>query len=268
MTAKDKTNQQSLELSDSSVAEQQDVELSFVLKIHDGHLSEVKASAIINMLSALNWIVGVDEAGVKTVKEGSITIALSVPNANVHSAIANIQKASIKNNHQIARIQKELTKYGLNCADISYGIFDHNGVYKPKKVLLKVPEAEREDIFVQEEILDGRITRLQKGKDKSDHITIILNNRNEVPAECSHEMLKKLHPYFDKEISLRFKGKASYLTKSNSYELKLKKYIIISFVEIDKINIDDWIDNFRSKGASNWSKFDDPIAEWLKGRQD
>ena len=37
---------------------------------------------------------------------------------------------------------------------------------------------------------------------------------------------------------------------------------------IEDVTLDEWIDDFRSKGASNWSKYDDPIDEWLKGRQD
>ncbi len=261
-----KAKQQSLELPDNSISEKQNEELSFVLKIHDGHLHEVSASTIINLLSAFNQILGIKDAGFKTVKEGSITLALNVPNPLVMNAIANIQKATIKNNNQISRIQKELSKYGLTNADISYGAFN-NDVYQIKEVLLKVPEHESENIFNQEETLDGCITRLQKGKDKSDHITIILNNGDEVPAECSHSMLEKIHPYFNTGISLRFKGVASYLTTSNNYELKLKKYVINSFLEVENIGIDDWIDNFRSKGASGWSKFDDPITEWLKERQ-
>ena len=37
---------------------------------------------------------------------------------------------------------------------------------------------------------------------------------------------------------------------------------------IEDVTLDEWIDDFRAKGASNWSTHDDPIAEWLKERQD
>ena len=39
------------------------------------------------------------------------------------------------------------------------------------------------------------------------------------------------------------------------------------FEVIDDMELDDWVNNFRSKGASNWLNYDDPIAEWLKERQ-
>ena len=57
-----KAKQQSLELPDSSISEKQNEELSFVLKIHDGHLHEVSASTIINLLSAFNQILGIKDA--------------------------------------------------------------------------------------------------------------------------------------------------------------------------------------------------------------
>lgn len=260
--------QHSLDLSDPAVQQEQAGDLDFVLKIHDGHLHDLEISSIANLLSALGQIVGIKQASFNTIKEGSTTIAVTVPNDCRSLAISNVMKDTVAKHKQIARIQKELGKYGFHKAEISYGTLKENETYKPKEILYVVPELESEETFKQEESLDGRLTRLQKGKDRSDHITIILNNGEEVPAECTKKLLTQLLPYFDKDTNLRFEGEATYLSKSNSYQLTLKKYIINKFHVIEDVSLEEWIDDFRAKGASNWSTHDDPIAEWLKERQD
>lgn len=265
---KGKPTQQSLDLLDPAVQQEQAGDLDFVLKIHDGHLHDLEISSVVNLLSALGQIVGVKQSSFNTIKEGSTTIAITVPEDLKSVAILNVTKDTTAKRKQISRIQKELCKYGFSHAEISYGTLREDEVYKPKEILYVVPEVETEDVFTQEESLDGRLTRLQKGKDKSDHITIILNNGEEVPAQCSKKLLEELHPFFNTDQSLRFEGKATYLTKSNSYQLILKKYVIHKFHVIEDMTLDEWIDDFRSKGASNWSKYDDPIGEWLKERQD
>lgn len=263
-----KTPQQSLDLLDSSVQKELDDDLDFVLKIHDGHLHDLEISSIANLLSALSQIVGVKQASFNTIKEGSTTIAITVPSDCKSLAISNVMKDTVAKHRQIARIQKELGKYGFHHAEISYGTLNQDEIYEPKEILYVVPELESEETFKQEESLDGRLTRLQKGKDRSDHITIILNNGIEIPAECSKNLLKELLPYFDKNTNLRFEGEASYLSKSNSYQLTLKKYIINKFHVIEDVSLEEWIDDFRAQGTSNWSAHDDPIGEWLKERQD
>lgn len=263
-----KTPQQSLDLIDPAVQQEQDGDLDFVLKIHDGHLHDLEISSVANLLSALGQIVGVKQASFNTIKEGSTTIAVTVPNDCRSQAMSNVRKDTAAKHKQISRIQKELGKYGFHHAEISYGTLNKNEIYKPKEILYVVPELEREDTFKQEESLDGRLTRLQKGRDRSDHITIILNNGEEIPAECSKKLLKELLPYFDKDTNLRFEGEATYLSKSSSYQLTLKKYIINRFHVIEDVSLDEWIDDFRAKGASNWSRHDDPVSEWLKERQD
>lgn len=202
-----KTPQQSLDLQDSSVQKEQDGDLDFVLKIHDGHLHDLEISSVANLLSALGRIVDVKQTSFNTIKEGSTTIAVTVPNDCRSLAISNVMKDTAAKHKQIARIQK--------------------------------------------------------GRDKSDYITIILNNDMEVPAQCSKKLLEELHPYFNTDKSLRFEGEATYLSKSNSYQLTLKKYIINKFHVIEDVSLVEWIDDFRAKGASNWSTHDDPIAEWI-----
>ncbi|MDR7015085.1 hypothetical protein [Acinetobacter sp. 3657] len=265
---KGKLAQQNLDLYDPSVQQEQGGDLDFVLKIHDGHLHDLEISSVANLLSALGQIVGIKQASFKTIKEGSTTIAVTVPNDLKATAILNVTKDTAAKHKQVARIQKELGKYHLHDAEISYGTLKEDEIYQPKEILYVVPELETEEVFTQEESLDGRLTRLQKGRDKSDHITIILNNGVEIPAQCSKTLLKELHPYFDKDTNLRFEGEATYLSKSNTYQLTLKKYIINKFHVIEDVSLEAWIDDFRAKGASNWSKYDDPIAEWLKERQD
>lgn len=268
MDKKGKAAQQSLDLLDSSVQKEQDGDLDFVLKIHDGHLHDLEISTVANLLSALGQIVGIKQASFNTIKEGSTTIAVTVPSDCKSLAMSNVLKDTAAKHRQIARIQTELGKYGFHHAEISYGTLKEDEVYEPKEILYVVPELETEETFTQEESLDGRLTRLQKGRDKSDHITIILNNGVEVAAQCSKKLLQELHPYFNTDKSLRFEGVATYLSKSNSYQLSLKKYIINKFHVIEEVSLEEWIDDFRAKGASNWSKHDDPIAEWLKERQD
>lgn len=263
-----KSTQQSLDLYDPSVQQEHDGDLDFVLKIHEGHLHELEISSVANLLSALGQIVGVKQASFKTIKEGSTTIAVTVPQDCKALAMSNVLKETSAKHKQVARIQKELGKYGFHGAEISYGTYKENEVYKPTEILYTVPEPEFQEEFSQEESLDGRLTRLQKGRDKSDHITIILHNGVEVPAQCSKKLLEELHPYFNTDKSLRFEGEATYLSKSNTYQLTLKKYIINKFYVIEDVSLETWIDDFRGKGASNWSKRDDPIAEWLKERQD
>jgi len=260
--------QQNLDLYDPAVQEEQGGDLDFVLKIHDGHLHDLEISSVANLLSALGQIVGIKQASFNTIKEGSTTIAVTVPNDCRSLAMSNVMKDTVAKHKQIARIQKELGKYGFHKAEISYGTLKENETYKPKEILYVVPELESEETFKQKESLDGRLTRLQKGKDRSDHITIILNNGEEIPAECTKKLLKELLPYFDKDTDLRFEGEATYLSKSHSYQLTLKKYIINKFHVIEDVSLDEWIDDFRAKGASNWSTHNDPIAEWLKERQD
>lgn len=268
MGKKGNVAQQSLDLFDPTVQQEQVGNLDFVLKIHDGHLHDLEISSIANLLSAFGQIVGIKQASFNTIKEGSTTIAVTVPNDSRSLAMSNVIKDTVAKRKQIARIQKELGKYGYRRAEISYGTLKDGEVYKPEEILYVVPELESEEIFKQEESLDGRLTRLQKGKDRSDHITIIMNNGNEVPAECTKKLLTELLPYFDKDTNLRFEGEATYLSKSNSYQLTLKKYIINKFHVIENVSLEEWIDDFRAKGASNWSTHDDPIAEWLKERQD
>jgi len=262
------SSQQSLDLFDPTAEEQQYGDLDFVLKIHDGHLHDLKISSIANLLSALGQIVGVDNASFKTIKEGSTTIAVTVPLECRDIAISNVTKDTVHNRKQMLRIQKELKKYHFSNAEISYGTLLENEIYRPTKVLCTVPEYEKEETFKQKETLDGSLSRLQKGKDKSDHISIVVHNGDEIPAECSKQLLKELHPYFDTDTRLRFEGDATYLLGANSYQPTLKKYTINKFYIIENVDLDDWIKNFRSKGASNWNKHDDPIAEWLKERQD
>ena len=52
---------------------------------------------------------------------------------------------------------------------------------------------------------------------------------------------------------------APYLSKSNTYQLTLKKYIINKFHVIEDVSLEEWIDEFRSKGASNWYTHDNLI---------
>ncbi|MFP5082413.1 hypothetical protein [Acinetobacter pittii] len=263
-----KPTQERLDLEDSSVHQELDDNLDFVLKIHDGHLHDLEISSVANLLSALGQIVGVKQASFKTIKEGSTTIAVTVPRDCKAIAMANVLKDTALKRKQVTRIQKELSKYGFHNAEISNGHLKENQPYQPSQILYSVPELDYEENFTQDESIDGYLTRLQKGKDNSDHITIILNNGDEIPAECSHKLLKELHPYFNTNKCLRFEGIASYSSKTNTYQLKLKKYSITKFTVIEDIGLDQWIDSFRAQGASNWSKFDDPIAEWLKERQD
>lgn len=260
--------QQDLEITPPAVSKEQDGSLDFVLKIHDGHLADLEISSVANLLSALGQIVGIKKANFKTIKEGSTTIAISVPDDCGLLAMSNVMKDTLAKNKQIFRIQKELAKYGYKKAEISYGKLLENEIYRPRKILYTVPEIEVVETFKQTEYLDGRLTRLQLGKDKSDHITIILNNNIEISAECSKTILEALKPYFNTDMRLRFEGEATYLSKSNNYQLTIKKYIINKFHVIEDISIDEWIDEFRSKGASNWSQTDDPISEWLKERHD
>ena len=265
---KDKTVQHSLDLLDPTVQQEQAGDLDFVLKIHDGHLHDLEISSIANLLSALGQIIGIKQTCFNTIQEGSTTIAVTVPSNLRSTAILNITKDTAIKHRQIARIQKELGKYGFHKAEISYGTLKKDEIYQPKEILYVVPELETEQSFTQDESLDGRLTRLQKGRDNSDHVTIILSNGVEVPAQCSKKLLEELHPYFNTDKNLRFEGEATYLSKSNSYLLTLKKYIINKFHVIEDVNLEEWIDNFRAKGASNWSIHDDPIVEWLKERQD
>ncbi len=260
--------QQSLDLLNSSVQQEQDGDLDFVLKIHDGHLSDLEISSVANLLSALGQIVGIKQASFKVIKEGSTTIAVTVPNDSRALAISNVMKDTVAKHKQVARIQKELGKYDFHNAEISYGTLKEDEIYKPREILYLVPELENEETFKQEESLDGHLTRLQIGKDKSDHISIILRNGEEIPAECSKKLLEELHPYFNTDKCLRFEGEATYSSKSNSYQLTLKKYVINKFHVIEDVSLEEWINDFRSKGASSWSKHDDPIGEWLKERQD
>ena len=260
--------QHSLDLFNPAVQQEQAGDLDFVLKIHDGHLHDLEISSIANLLSALGQIVGIKQASFNTIKEGSTTIAVTVPNDCRSLAMSNVMKDTAAKHRQSARIQKELGKYGYHRAEISYGTLKDNEIYEPKEILYVVPELETEEEFKQEESLDGRLTRLQIGRDKSDHITIILKNGVEVPAQCSKKLLEELKPYFNTDKSLRFEGEATYLSKSNTYQLTLKKYIINKFHVIEDVSLEEWIDDFRAKGASNWSTHDDPIAEWLKERQD
>jgi len=261
-------SQQSLDIIDPAVQQEQDGDLDFVLKIHDGHLHNLEISSVANLLSALGQIVGIKQASFKVIKEGSTTIAVTVPNDCRSLAISNVMKETVLKHKQIARIQKELSKYGFHNAEISYGTVKEHEIYTPKEILYVVPESESEETFKQEESLDGHLTRLQIGRDKSDHISIILKNGEEIPAECSKTLLGELHPYFNTDKCLRFEGEATYLSKSNSYKLTLKKYVINKFQVIEDVSLEEWINDFRSKGASNWSKHDDPIGEWLKERQD
>jgi len=257
---KGKAAQQSLDLLDPAVQQEQAGDLDFVLKIHDGHLHDLEISSVANLLSALGQIVGVKQASFNTIKEGSTTIAV---NDCRSLAMSNVMKDTVAKHKQIARIQKELGKYGFHHADISYGTLKQDEIYEPKEILYVVPELETEETFTQEESLDGRLTRLQIGRDKSDHITIILKNDVEVPAQCSKKLLEELKPYFNIDKSLRLEGEATYLSKSNSYQLTLKKYIINKFHVIEDVSLEEWIDDFRAKGVSNWSTYGDPIAEWL-----
>ena len=256
---KGKAAQQSLDLFDPAVQQEQAGDLDFVLKIHDGHLHDLEISSIANLLSALSQIVGIKQASFNTIKEGSTTIAVTVPNDCRSLAMSNVMKDTAAKHRQIARIQKEMGKYGFHRAEISYGTLKDNEIYEPKEILYVVPELETDEEFKQEESLDGRLTRLQKGRDKSDHITIILNSGVEVPAQCSHKLLKELHPYFDNDTNLRFEGDATYLSKSNTYQLTLKKYIINKFHVIEDVSLEEWIDEFRSKGESNWYTHDNLI---------
>lgn len=50
---KGKPTQQSLDLLDPAVQQEQAGDLDFVLKIHDGHLHDLEISSVVNLLSAL-----------------------------------------------------------------------------------------------------------------------------------------------------------------------------------------------------------------------
>lgn len=251
--------QHSLDLFDPAVQQEQAGDLDFVLKIHGGHLHDLEISSIAKLLSALGQIVGIKQASFNMIKEGSTTIAVTVPNDCRSLAMSNVMKDTAAKHKQIARIQKEMGKYGFHRAEISYGTLKDNEIYEPKEILYVVPESETEEEFEQEESLDGRLTRLQIGRDKSDHITIILKNGVEVPAQCSKKLLEELKPYFNTDKSLRFEGDATYLSKSNTYQLTLKKYIINKFHVIEDVSLEEWIDDFRAKGVSNWYTHDNLI---------
>ena len=122
-------------------------------------------------------------------------------------------------------------------------------------------DLEIEETFTQAESLDRLLTRLQKGRDKSDHINIF-NNGVDVPAQCSKKLLE-LYPYFNTEKSLRFEGGVIYLSKFNSYQLMFKKYIINRFHVIENVSLEEWIDDFRAKGTLNWSIHYDRVGGWL-----
>lgn len=253
-----------LNLDDHPLSE--DEELDFVLKIDEGHLSDLEISTVSTLLSALGQIVKIKEAKFNVIKEGSTTIAIRVPSEKKHLAINNIQKKTKENQKQISRIEKELNRYKYSKAIISYGYFNDDK-YEPKENLLTVNKALTNEKFSQIDSLEGRIIRLQVGKDESDHITIILNNGKEVPAICSKKILMDLHQYFNTDTRIRFTGVADYEKYPNSFKLHLKKYSINEFVVVNDMDIDEWVDSFRNIGSSGWKNFDDPISEWLKERQ-
>lgn len=242
-----------------------DLTPTFVLKIHDGHLSDLKIPSVANLLTAFGKILDIEDTTFGTIQEGSTTIALNVPKDYTNIAIQNIKKSTIKNKDQYERIRKELGKYGYDNAEISYGFF-RNNQYFPEQVLTKVPSPEIEQPFTQEESYDGKLSRLQLGKDQSDHVTIILNDNTEIPASCSHKVLEQLQPYFNTTTLLRFQGTATYVYKSSSTEIIRKKFQIENFFIVDNMDIEDWIDGFRECGASDWNQFEDPIEAWLEER--
>ncbi|MDH0032091.1 MULTISPECIES: hypothetical protein [unclassified Acinetobacter] len=108
---KGKLAQQSLDLYDPSVQQEQGGDLDFVLKIHDGHLQDLEISSVANLLSALGQIVGIKQASFKTIKEGSTTIAVTVPNNLKATAILNLTKDT--SSISFMPLRMSVYKYGL-----------------------------------------------------------------------------------------------------------------------------------------------------------
>lgn len=262
---KHKTNQAMLELVDTQNEYQQ---LDFVLKIKDGQPNDLLIGGVIHLLSSLNNIIDIEEARFKGIFQGSIMCVVTVPQPLQAKAIQNIQKSTKKNKRSTRSIQNLMNKYGYeHDVEISCGYFSENGEYQAQQSLLTIEPLYRyQQSMTQEESFDGYVVRLQQGKDSTDHLTIQLKNGNEIKASCHREMLLSLKPYLATDTKLRFHGMATYTTSSHTYDMKLKNYVLERFNVIEEQSIDEWIEDFRSHGYSNWSSYEDPIAHWLKER--
>lgn len=139
--------QQTLDVEDELFGDNSNGDVDFILKINEGHLTDLKISSISNLLSALGQMVGVDQANFKTIKEGSTTIAITVPNEIKHIALANLSKNTKFKDKQVNRIQKELKKYGYSNAEISIGKILEHQPYIPNKLLFTVFSEEIEEEF-------------------------------------------------------------------------------------------------------------------------
>lgn len=261
---KHKTNQANLALVDKNKYQS----LDFVLRIKDGQPNDLLIGNVIKLLGALNNFVDIKEARFKGIFQGSIMVAVSVPQAFQNKAIYNIQKSTKKNKRSTRTIQNLMAECGFEQdIEISCGHFLENGEYQAQQNLLTIESLFRHQQSIsQKESVDGYVVRLQQGKDHTDHITIQLHNGDEIKASCHREMLLRLKPYLATNIKLRFSGMAVYTTTAHSYTMTLKSYAVEYVEQIENQQIEEWVDMFRSYGDSHWSSHQDPMAYWLAER--
>lgn len=259
-----KTYQETLAFVDT---QQEHQLLDFVLKIKDGQPSDLLISSVISLLGSLNNIVNIEEARFKGIFQGSIMIAVSVPQSLQAKAIQNIQKTTKKNKRSMQAIQNLMAKHGFeHDVEISCGYLLENGEYQVQQSLLTIEAlSNQQQSITQEESFDGYVIRLQQGKDSTDHLTIQLDNGDEVKASCNREMSLRLKEYYS-TTKLRFYGQAIYRTSNNSYSISLKSYTVERISPIDDLAFDNWVEDFRACGYSNWSSHEDPVDHWLKER--
>ena len=84
------------------------------------------------------------------------------------------------------------------------------------------------------------------------------HNKKSMPLEAWR---RTLHHYRDVQV-IRDCSQVRHLLRFGKIEFK--KEPIVFYFERQEQDIEQWIDEGRACGESGWSKYDDPVGEWLK----
>ena len=238
-------------------------EYTFSLYVSGIKLKEINPLDSAKLLESLCKMLGSKNLVWGDVKEGSADYCVKFDDQYFDEKVASFQKSVNDETGAYKTITDFLNKYPKASTLLRYKSSANDEYIK----LHEFKKKEDGFIFTQPESIRGRVIGLKEGSDKTDHIQVQTIAGNNVNVAISPSLSMNLGNKWRTQHQLQFIGKAKYRYR-NYNDLELIEFTADNIQEVEDGNILEWINDFKDAGDSGWSKFDDPIEEWLKERHE
>nr|WP_299038479.1 hypothetical protein [uncultured Psychrobacter sp.] len=244
---------------------------TFVLKLSGIELDNIKAGDIGRLLNDFCKLLGDDHLYFENIYSGSAVLKVKTEPEyyadKLETLNSNLASKALDDIHKVIR------RYSQTFTDIDAAIFASRSAVNDEDMDLIHHIEFRKPLshsFEQSDTFIGKLQRPARGKDDSDHFTILLGNDKtisvSVPKSLSYDLAPYLEPLWRFESLIKFTGTACYEI-GQGYTVILKSFNATGFEIVEnKVTAKSWITDFVAYGKSGWQDDDDPITTWLEER--